>query len=259
MRPGVSLLELLDLERVEQNFFRGRVVFDDPLPLYGGQVLAQALRAAGTTVDPGRLPHSLHGYFLRPGDATRPTFFRVDRDRDGRSFSARRVVAIQSGEVILNMACSFHVNEQGEDVQDEVRPAAPPPDELPDVDLGRLVSMQARVAAAAGPGEGWPTRFWARCTEGLSDDALLHACVLTYLSDISTGMAPYFSVKTLMPSTLDHSVWFHRDLQLDDWVLVDLVPRTASGGRGWYTGTVHDSDARLGASLAQESLFRSAR
>jgi acyl-CoA thioesterase-2 len=253
--PPVGVIELLDLEVLERDLYRATAVFDDPFALYGGQVAAQALRAAGLTVPGGRVPHSLHGYYLRGGDSSLPTVFRVNRDRNGRSFSARRVVALQRGEVIFNMSASFQVLEEGLDRQMEPSPQADEPQRLPAMALPRLASMEGRLPAQPFTGALWPTRFWARCTAALPD-ALWHAAVLTYLSDISSGLSPLNGEGHRSGPTLDHSVWFHRPVHLDDWVLLDLVPRSVGGGRGWYTGTVHDRGGRLGASLTQEALFR---
>jgi acyl-CoA thioesterase-2 len=257
--PTGSLTELLTLEKIEEDLFRASYVFPDPFPLYGGQVLAQALLAAGMTVPTDRQPHSLHGYFLRAGDATRPTIFRVDRDRDGRSYSGRRVVAVQNGEVILNMVCSFHVQEDGPDLQVQTMPEVGQPDDLPEMRLFRLFSMEARDPGQPHPGGTWPTRSWSRCTEPLADDPLLHAAVLTYLSDINTGLSPLSTQDAHSSSSLDHAMWFHRPLQMDDWVLMDLVPGTVAAGRGMYTGALYDRAGRLGASIAQETLFRRRR
>jgi len=254
-----TLADLLDLEEIDRDLFRANVVFDDPLPLYGGQVAAQALAAAGRTVDEARLPHSMHGYFLRPGDATSPTIFYVDRDRDGGSYSARRVVAKQHGEVIFNMSASFHREEDG--VDREAHPHVPDgdPEQLPGGGMPRLFSMEGRLPEQPYPDGQWPTRFWARCTLDLPDSPLTHACVLTYLSDISSGVAAFGDEKASASSSLDHAVWFHRTGRLDDWVQLDLVPQSVAGGRGWYTGTVRRRDGRLLASLTQECLFRNSR
>lgn len=256
---GFSLPELLDLEAVDRDLYRGNVVFDEPFALYGGQVAAQALIAAGRTVDPDRPPHSLHGYFLRAGDAARPTVFRVERDRDGRSYSARRVVALQNGKVIFNMSASFHVTEDGRDLQASPVPQAPPPDTLPTGTMPRLASFEARQPPQPHPEASWPTRFWARCTADLGDEPLVHAAALTYLSDILSGLAPLRDERWTPMSSLDHAVWFHRPARLDDWVLLDLVPHTVAGGRGWYTGTVSSADGVLRASITQEQLYRQRR
>jgi acyl-CoA thioesterase-2 len=254
---GPTLLDLLDIEEIEQDLYRASVVFDEPFPLYGGQVAAQALLAAGRTVAPDRAPHSLHGYYLRGGVSAKPTVFRVERDRDGRSYSARRVVAIQEGKVIFNLSASFSVTEPGVDREVDPGPEVPRPADLPAAELPRLLSTESRLPPQPYPGVEWPTRFWARCTLDLPASPLVHACVLTYLSDISSGLlALHDGVGETGPS-LDHAVWFHRPARLDDWVLLDLVPHTVARARGWYTGTVRRADGTLAASLAQESLFRS--
>jgi acyl-CoA thioesterase II len=254
-----ALLDLLDLEEIDRDLYRANFVFPDPFRLYGGQVAAQALRAAGLSVDPGRRPHSLHGYFLRAGDATRPMVFQVFRDRDGRSFTARRVVALQGGEVILNMSASFQIPEEGHDAQVPTMPSIPDPEESASHEIPRLFSFEGRAAPQPYPGMAWPTRFWARCTAPLNDDPLLHACALTYLSDISTGLSLFRTATHAPSSSLDHAVWFHRPIDANDWMLSDLVPHTASGGRGWYTGSIYDRQGVLLASVAQESLFRRRR
>ncbi|MEU9356660.1 acyl-CoA thioesterase domain-containing protein [Streptomyces sp. NPDC048301] len=257
--PGLSLRELLDLEAVDRDLFRGNVVFDEPFALFGGQVAAQALMAAGRTVGADRAPHSMHGNFLRAGDSGRPTVFRVERDRDGRSYSARRVVALQHGEAVFTMSASFHVTEEGKDLQASPLPDAPPPRGLPVGTMPRLASFEARQPEQPHPEAFWPTRFWARCTADLGDDPLLHAAALTYLSDVLSGLAPFRDDSWTPMSSLDHAVWFHRPARLDDWVLLDLVPHTVAGGRGWYTGTVSTADGVLRASLTQEQLYRQRR
>jgi acyl-CoA thioesterase-2 len=254
-----TVLDLLGLEELDRDLYRATTVLDEPFPLYGGQVAAQALLAAGRTVPPDRVPHSLHGYYLRGGDAGRPTIFRVDRDRDGRSFSARRVVAVQGGEVIFNMSASFQAPGPGLDRQAHPVPEVPAPEELDRSTMPRLLSMESRATPQPYPGVEWPTRFWSRCVADLPDDDLVHACVLTYLSDISSGLVAMHEGSAHSGASLDHAVWFHRRARLDDWVLMDLVPHTVAAGRGWYTGTVHDRGGALVASLTQEALFRSDR
>jgi acyl-CoA thioesterase-2 len=258
--PDLSVLDLLSLEEIDRDLYRATSVFNDPFPLYGGQVAAQALRAAGLTVDEGFFPHSLHGYYLSSGDAARPTIFRVERDRDGRSYAARRVVAVQGGEVIFNMSASFHRDEDGPDLDVVPAPEVPGPDEnLPGAALPRLFSMDGRLPPPPYANAEWPTRFWARCTVDLPDDPLLHACVLTYLSDISAGLTPYHDDKAGSGASLDHAVWFHRPVRMDDWVLMDLIPHSIAGGRGFYSGTIRTIGGALAASLAQETLFRARR
>lgn len=254
-----TIIDLLDLECIDPNMFRANFVFPDPYPLYGGQVAAQALRAAGLTVDEDRLPHSLHGYFLRPGDASRPMLLQVYRDRDGRSFSARRVVAIQGGEVVFNMSASFHVIEHGGDSQIEVLPAVSSPQGNRPYAIPRLFSFEGRAAEQAHPNLDYPVRFWARCTEPLARDQLLNACAITYLSDISSGTATFNNETHSSSASLDHAIWFHRPINANDWVLTDLVPHTIAAGRGWYTGSIFQADGTLVASLTQEALFRPRR
>jgi acyl-CoA thioesterase-2 len=253
------LLELLTLETIEHNLFRANRVFDEPHALYGGQVAAQALMAAGLTVDPARQVHSLHGYFLRPGDSKKPTIFKVFRDRDGRSFSARRVVAIQSGKVIFNMSASFHLAQGIANEQAETMPAVAGQADSDGHVFARLVSFEVRVPQQPfADRTSWPTRFWARPTQALPvQDRLLHACVLTYLSDISTGVLIAQDHSAYPGSSLDHAVWFHRVPDMNQWVLSDYRPRFTGHGRGWYTGSVFAADGTLLASLTQECLFRS--
>jgi acyl-CoA thioesterase II len=253
---GPTVLDVLDLEEIDRDLYRSTLLFADPFPLYGGQVAAQALLAAGRTVAADRLPHSLHGYFLRSGDAARPVVFRVDRDRDGRSFSARRVVAVQGGEVIFNMSASFAVPTEGPDVVVGYPPAAEPPDGLPGYALPRLFAMEGRRPTQPYPQSHWPTLFWARSRVALPADPLVHACALAYVSDIGTGLSVLESDEAAPGPSLDHALWFHRPVRLDDWVLMDLAPRTVAAGRGWYTGAVTTRDGALAASLVQESLFR---
>jgi acyl-CoA thioesterase-2 len=174
-------------------------------------------------------------------------------------FSARRVVAVQQGEVIFNMSASFHRVEDGPDRRADPVPTAGDPAALPPFILPRLSSMEARLPTQPFAGTEWPTRFWARCTDTLPDDPLLHACVLTYLSDISTGLSPWHDEQCPAGPSLDHAVWFHRPVRSDDWMLLDLVPRTIAAGRGWYIGTVHARAGALAASLTQETLFRQTR
>lgn len=250
-----SILDLLDLEYIEENLYRAGAGSDEPRRLYGGQVAAQALYAAGQTVPAGRLPHSLHGYFLRQGRRSRPTVFRVDRDRDGHSFSARRVVAIQDGEVIFNMSASFAGPQAGAD-RDAAAPELPARDPLPRWSLPRHASFEVRTADT---GRQVPVRFWLRCTTELPGDPLLHAAVLAYASDLSTGLVALVDDESETGPSLDHAVWFHRPARMDYWTWHELEPHAVSGGRGWYTGAVYAADGSRVASIAQEQLFRTLR
>jgi acyl-CoA thioesterase-2 len=250
-----SILDLLDLEYIEENLYRGCAVSDDSRRLYGGQVAAQALYAAGHTVPAGRLPHSLHGYFLRPGSRLWPTVFRIDRDRDGHSFSARRVVAIQDGEVIFNMSASFAAPQAAAD-RDAVAPELPSPDPLPRWSLPRHPSFEVRTADT---GRRLPVRFRLRAAVELPADPLLHAAVLTYTSDLSTGLVTLEDGEAEAGPSLDHAVWFHRPARMNGWTWHELQPHAVSGGRGWYTGAVYAADGSRIASFAQEQLFRTLR
>ena len=259
--PSVAdLLVLLDLEELDRDLFRAQNPPQTFLPhLYGGQVAAQAARAASLTVPEDRYLHSLHGYFLRPGHADRPTILRVDRDRDGRSFSARHVNALQNGEVILSLLVSFHVDREGREFQDAVLPTVPLPDEIPEQAIGGHNTMfELRPIFEGGDATKWPGlshRFWARTRGALPDDRLMHECALTYLSDMGTGFMKIQTDEPMGGPSLDHALWFHRQVRMDEWVLVDLEPVVASGSRAFYTGALYNTEGALVASLTQEHLM----
>ena len=187
-----SILDLLDLEQVEPDRFQTRALYHAPWGMYGGQAAAQSLYAAGLTVDRDRLPHSLHGYFVRRGDSAKPTLYQVERDRDGRSFSARRVVATQDDRVIFSMSASFAVpaspRQQVPDQDAEPGPDLPPVDSLTSWDNPKHPSFEFR---SADPERRLPSHFWLRCTTELPDDPLLHAAVLAYTSDISSALIQF--------------------------------------------------------------------
>jgi acyl-CoA thioesterase-2 len=250
-----SIVDLLDLEYVEENIYRCRTVFEGGRRLYGGQVAAQALLAAGRTVPEGRLPHSLHGYFLRQGSTLRPTLLRVERDRDGQSFSARRVVAIQGGDVIFSMSASFAAPRPGADVEADLAGEVPAPDSLPRWTHPYHESFEFRTDLG---GRRLPSRFWFRCTADLPDDPLLHAAVLAYASDISNGLVAFEGNGSQGGPSLDHALWFHRPARMGEWTWQDLVPHSAAG-RGLYTGAVYSAAGSRVASIAQEALFRELR
>lgn len=263
-KPVRGMLELLDLEELDTNLYRGRNEDGGGwATLFGGQVAAQALAAAARTVPPGRTPHSLHGYFLRPGRPDRAVILQVARDRDWRSFSARHVVALQRNEVIFSMSTSFHQDESGAQFVVD-RPVSPSgPEELAESvvmarfePMLRLKPFPLRVPAeeTAFP---IPSRMWARTAGPLLDDPVVHACALTYLSDVGSGFAES-NVPDLPRGgpSLDRSLWFHQPIRLDDWVLLDMWPLKAGGGRGLYAGSIHDRAGTLGAMLTQETLLR---
>jgi acyl-CoA thioesterase II len=252
-----GLLELLTLERIEDNFFRTGVFSGEPSGLYGGQVAAQALRAGAETVPPGRHAHSCHGYFLSRGDASRPVLLIVHRDRDGGSYSNRRVIAVQDGTVIFNLTASFHAGERGFDYQAHSAPLVTPPEEVPDTMARQLlIGVEIRIPEQPRPGQQWPSRAWLRARDPLPDDTL-HACAITYVSDMFSGLAQVPGPTHPGPLTsIDHAVWFYRQVPLDEWILMDLQPESTAGGRGMYTGRIFGRDGRLAATIAQESLFR---
>ncbi|HET6151568.1 MAG TPA: acyl-CoA thioesterase domain-containing protein [Marmoricola sp.] len=250
-----DLRDLLDLEQIEEDTFRSTFLFEEDWPLYGGQVAAQALLAAGLTVVAERHPHSLHGYFLRRGDASRPTMFRVDRDRDGGSFSARRVVAIQRGEVIFSASTSFTAPVDGLDRQAPSLPEVTGPEECVPWVAPRMFSLDARIPPEEGV-TAWPARFWSRFTTPIGDDVLLNAAALTYLSDVSADMHSFATDGFIPAASLDHAVWFHHPARLDDWIFTDYSARAISGNRGMYTGSLFDASGTMVASVAQEALYR---
>jgi acyl-CoA thioesterase-2 len=289
------LLELLDLEQIEENIFRGQ---NEPgrgtMRLFGGQVAAQSLAAAGRTVE-GRRPHSLHAYFLRGGDPAVPIVFNVDRIRDGSSFTTRRVVAIQRGRAIFNMSVSFHKDEMGYEHQIPM-PEAPAPeaaaswDEPLAPDDPALKAM-AETWAAVAPEEyaqmrAWMEReraiearsdeprgwlrgeprdglrcIWIRAKGRLGDDPMAHACVLTYASDMSlvdTAYRPHrhSGPRDVMMASLDHAMWFHRPFRVDEWLLYTQDSPAAAGARGFARGMMYTRDGTLVCSVAQEGLIR---
>jgi acyl-CoA thioesterase II len=253
-----GLPDLLALERIEDNLFRSVIVSDEPGSfLFGGQVAAQALRAAAHTVAGDRHPHSLHGYFLSRGDASRRILLTVHRDRDGGSYSNRRVIAVQNGVVIFNLACSFHVHEEGADYQAHELPEVSSPDDLENSTvLTRMHGIDIRIPAQPVPGQEWPSRIWVKSRYALADD-IQHACALTYVSDMFSGLARIPGRTRIGPLTsIDHAVWIYRKAALDDWVLMDLLPESTAGGRGVYTGRIFTRDGTLAAGLMQETLFR---
>lgn len=261
---AIGLVELLDLEELDTDLYRGinESSAEFRPALFGGQVAAQALRAAAYTVPEGRLPHSLHGYFLRPGRADRLVILRVARDRDGKSFSARHVVAVQNGEVIFSMSASFQEpRPSAEYAEDRPMPEAGPDDLSSSHILRALSPLEVRGFPPVVPVEEgqWPVpaRLWARSRRPLPDDQVVHDCALVYLSDLGSGFGD--GQATGLPRggpSIDHALWFHHPVRLDEWVLLESWPLKAVGSRGLYTGTMRAGDGRLAAVLTQEILFR---
>ena len=277
-----DLLALLELEQLEVNLFRGASRDIGSPQVFGGQVLGQALSAAAATVE-GRVVHSLHAYFLRRGDCNAPIVYQVDRSLDGHSFSNRRVVAIQHGQQIFNMAASFQATESGFDHQIGM-PPVPPPESLADSSgppaqlLERLPERVRRFFEQPRPFEfrmvqsidylhpqrAPPERqIWFRAVDALAEDEMLHRRLLAYVSDfflLDTATLPHgtsFLKPTLVMASIDHALWFHRTLRVDDWLLYAMESPSASGARGFARASVFGRDGRLVASAAQEGLVRS--
>ena len=272
-----ELIALLDLERLEVNLFRGVSWKDDRPRVFGGQVAGQALVAASRTVEcvgEHRNVHSLHAYFLRPGDPSIPIVYDVDRIRDGKSFTTRRVVAIQHGEAIFNLQASFHVDESGLDHQVEM-PDAPPAESLPRADEleppspGRLWSRQP-VDIRYVDGPPWDRQqspsarqlVWIRADGRLPDDPVLHTCIVAYASDytlLGSSLVPHgvsYWRDDIMMASLDHAMWFHRPFRADEWLLYSQMSPSASGGRGLAYGGIFRQDGALAVSVVQEGLIR---
>lgn len=274
-----ELVALLDLEDIEVNVFRGVSPAIDQQRVFGGQVAGQALVAAARTVEPDRSIHSLHAYFLRPGDPKVPILYEVDRQRDGRSFTTRRVVAIQHGRPIFNMSASFHIAETGFTHQFEMPTGVTPPEELDDFatrwapykdQLGewytRPRAIDTRYADWRPPDRAEPLpprhRVWVRANGTLPDDPVLHACVLAYLSDMTlldTTLLPHggtFMNQRIQMASLDHAMWFHRPFRADGWLLYDQDTPSASDGRGLARGFFFTPSGDLAVSVVQEGLIR---
>ncbi|MDA0562968.1 acyl-CoA thioesterase II [Streptomonospora sp. S1-112] len=273
-----GLLGILDLERIEDNIFRGRSPDGGPQRVFGGQVAGQALVAAGRTVPEERHVHSLHAYFIRPGDPAVPIVYDVDRVRDGRSFTTRRVTAIQHGKAIFTLSASFHKSEPGLAHQVDM-PEAPAPDDLPSM-RDRLYTAFGKVPRFASwhPIELRPvgplsfeverdpglrtTRnlVWLKVKGTLPDDPMLHVCLMTYASDMTlldTVLLRHGrSFAGLSMASLDHAMWFHRPFRADEWLLYAQETPSAGGARGLARGLVFTRQGELVCSVVQEGLLR---
>ncbi len=282
MDPRIcDLLTLLELEPLEVNLFRGESRDIGGAQVFGGQVLGQALSAASATIE-GRVVHSLHAYFLRRGDFNSPIIYQVDRSLDGHSFSNRRVVAIQHGAPIFNMAASFQIVEDGFEHQIEM-PAVPPPESLGDSSrpppelLARLSERMRRFVEQPrpfefrsvqpldfiSPAKASPSRqVWFRSVGEIPDGDKLHRCLLAYVSDyflLDTAILPHGASPlsgSVVMASIDHAMWFHRPFRVDDWLLYAVESPSASGARGFARASVFSRDGRLVASTAQEGLVR---
>lgn len=276
-----ALVRLLDLETLEVNLFRGTSPPSERQRVFGGQVAGQALVAASRTVDPEPKIHSLHAYFLRAGDSRVPIIYEVERIFDGLSFTTRRVSAVQHGRVIFTLSASFQVPEDGFD-HSMPMPDVPSPDSLPDVQ-----ERWGEIAAAKGADEylrdlpfdlrncDWTPeerteprapyqRVWMKATGTLPDDPVLHACALTYASDMTlldTALLPHGvrKIDDVFMASLDHAMWFHRPFRADEWLLYAQHTPSAASGRGFTTGSVFTADGKLAVTVAQEGLIRPPR
>jgi acyl-CoA thioesterase-2 len=276
-----ALVTLLDLEPLEVNMFRGISPKVSMQRVFGGQVAGQALVAAGRTVDAPRAVHSLHSYFIRPGDPTVPIIYTVDRIRDGHSFSVRRVVAVQHGAPIFTLSASFQLPQGGIDHQVEM-PDVPAPETLPTLaqryeGFDELAQLARRIPQAfdvryiddppwvqrgLGPRENQPHRIWLRTDGRLPEDPLMHVCAVTFASDLNLldsvlihhGLAA--QLDPISMASLDHAMWFHRQFRADEWLLYISGSPSASGGRGLGIGRFFTQDGRHVVSVAQEGMIR---
>lgn len=278
-----ELVQLLTLERIEENLFRGQSQDLGTGQVFGGQVLGQALSAATQTVPEGRAVHSLQSYFLRPGQVDKPIVYEVDRSRDGQSFATRRVVAIQGGKPIFHLSASFQKDEPGFEHSSAMPQGLAGPDGLttehelwkqqidlvPDFLRPRVLADRPIEIRPVDPVNNFaPTKkdprhaIWVRAAGALREDPALHACLLAYCSDfsfISTAMRPHgvsWIDPTMQTASIDHVMWFHRPFRMDDWLLHAMESPSASGSRGLVRGTFFDRAGRLVASTAQEGLMR---
>ncbi len=282
MQSLQKVIEILDLEEIEQNHYLATSPNEGWQRVYGGQVIGQALVAASRTVDASRMAHSLHGYFLRAGDTSIPILYTVDRIRDGKSFTTRRVMAIQNGKAIFTMSISFQVAEEGLTHQLDM-PDAPDPDKLIDDDQLRAEqakswpheyqdafdsssAIQIRSVDPVDLINPTPTApnqmCWMKTREQLPDDPRLHQCVLAYLSDwslLDTATRPHaisYVQDNVQVASLDHAMWFHRPFRADEWLLYVQDSPAASGSRGFNRGLIYAMDGSLVASATQEGLMR---
>jgi acyl-CoA thioesterase II len=283
MNARLADLQLqFELERLEVNLFRGESRDTGSPQVFGGQVLGQALRAAHSTIEDGRVVHSMHAYFLRRGDFTKPIVYQVDRSRDGGSFSARRVVAVQNGEQIFICSASFQTPEQGLEYQ-VTAPTVPSPDELKPMtlpsqaEIEKLPEKLRRWLKIERPFEFRPVQpynplvpvasepvrqIWMRAVDKLPDDDTLHRCLLAYISDywlLDTSTMPHgssFLRGNLVMASIDHAIWFHRPARVDEWLLYSLDSPSSSGARGFARGSFYSRTGVLVASTAQEGLIR---
>lgn len=278
--PLEDLITLLDLETIEVNTFRGQSPDEDRQRVFGGQVAGQALVAAARTIDePDRLVHSLHAYFLRSGDPGVPILYEVDRLRDGKSFSTRRVVAIQHGKPIFNLQASFQKIEPGLEHQINMDMDVPAPESLPDFKT-RMAPYKDKLGdwydrprpidqryvdgdpVARRGNKLLGQRVWIRADGTLPNDPVLHACIVTYASDMSlldTALLPHglnWMDGSVMMASLDHAMWFHRPFRADEWLMYQQSSLSTSNSRGLAEGHIFTQDGKLAVTVVQEGLTR---
>ncbi|ORW68175.1 acyl-CoA thioesterase II [Mycobacterium saskatchewanense] len=271
----MAIEQILDLEQLEVNIYRGGVFSPDSgyfQRTFGGHVAGQSLVSAVRTVEAGHLVHSLHGYFIRPGDAKAPTIFIVERIRDGGSFCTRRVNAIQHGETIFSMSASFQADQEGINHQDAM-PSAPPPDGLPGMNSMRVfddagfkqfeewdVRIVPQERLQRRPGKASQQQVWFRHRDPLPDDPVLHICALAYMSDLTllgSAQVNHLDVREhLQVASLDHAMWFMRAFRADEWLLYDQSSPSASGGRSLCQGKIFTQSGEMVAAVMQEGLTR---
>ncbi len=279
--PVDNLVDLLDLERIETNIFRGRSPEESLQRVFGGQVAGQALIAAGRTVDADRPVHSLHAYFLRPGIPGVPIVYQVDRIRDGRSFTTRRVLGVQQGRTIFALTADFHLPEPTPFEHQIAAPPVPGPEELPSA-LDEVGAVLGEIPPFISRRQPFDLRYverlrwrqeelagveprvavWLRTNGALGDDPLIHACAVTYASDMTlldavrVPVEPLWGKRHFDMASLDHAMWFHRPFRADEWLLYQQQSPVAVGARGLAHGQLYDRQGRLVASVMQEGLFR---
>jgi acyl-CoA thioesterase-2 len=265
------LFAILDLQATGEESYRAHSPAENPLGhVFGGQVVAQALRAAMHTVPPHFRAQSLHSYFMRGGDSNEPFEIRVERTRDGRSFLTRRVVAEQLGQAIFVLEASFHVDEPGASYQTPIASGIAEPDDAQTWTprLGQFGAMFDMREFPPDPPDdrgvyGSAVRFWLRTRGALPDDPMLHAATLAYATDLGPAGAARLATDVPfgagMSASLDHCVWFHRPVRVDDWLLFDFRPISNAGARGLVMGSVHTQDGTLAATVMQEVLTRPGR
>jgi acyl-CoA thioesterase-2 len=279
--PVDHLVDLLDLEQIELNIFRGRSPEESLQRVFGGQVAGQALIAAGRTVDRDRPVHSLHAYFLRPGTPGVPIVYQVDRIRDGRSFTTRRVLGVQQGRTIFALTADFHVPEESPFTHQTDMPSVPDPESLPSAldEVGAVLGELPPFISRRQPfdlryverlrwnqdeleGVEPSSAVWLRTNGRLGDDQLVHACAVTYASDMTlldsvrVPVEPLWGKRHFDMASLDHAMWFHRPFRADDWLLYQQESPVAVGGRGLARGQLFNRQGELVVSVMQEGLFR---